>query len=466
LGKISINFSNFDVPSAISSIDVNEKAKADASYGYPLVDATAFTATEIEIEHQITSFYSNSVANCNATELEESLQNSASLRQADGHDGQISSLNIDLVTLYAECKSRIVTQHTKYVRDRNNLNFFRRDNGLVEPAHLRTGGQKSLAILVLVGMFTFEASVNTSLMMGAISGGLQGALALAGVIAFVNIVSSFIVGRLVVPNMYHKTRSRVTRGVVGFAVYAPVIIYINFTLGVFRSLSSQAKTTFSTNSLQEVALKAAWPFDNLGENTLESNGLIIIGLLFAIIAVLDGMFFDEMYPGYAKVSTTAKESEEKFEALKQEGFDLLQSKQTLGNNQITNFKNTRADANRTWANNVDSVQAGYSNYESWVISVSNAGNNLLQQYRSTNKAFRSTKPPKYFQTTHDFGFELKPEKRFRSLSALNITDKEKDRQFDKANKVITTEYNQAIKTLNAIYGDIISGYQEFLSKFK
>ena len=465
MGKISIQFRNFDVPAAISSINVVEKAKADASYGYPLVDATAFTATEIEIEHQITSFYGDNIANCNAIELEESLQNAASLRQADGHDGQISSLKIDLTTLYANCKSRIATQHTKYIQDRDNLNFFRRDNGLVEPAHLRSSGQKALAILVVVGMFVFEASVNASLMMGAISGGLQGALALAGVIAFVNIVASFIVGRLVVPNMYHKKKSKVTRGIIGFAMYLPVIIYINFALGVFRSLSSQAKTTISTNSLQEVAEKAAWPFNDLSGNTLESNGLIIIGLLFAIIAVMDGMFFDDIYPGHAKVSRTAKESEEKFEALKQEGFDLLQSKQAQGNKQITDFKVLRENANRTWANNVDSVQAGFSDYETWVKSVSNAGNNLLQQYRSTNKAFRSTKAPEYFQNTHDFGFELTAEKRFPSLDALNITDKEKDHQFDKANKIIITEYNEAIKAVNEIYSDIIDGYQEFLSKF-
>ena len=466
MGKIAIIFENLDVPAAITSIDVNERAKADASYGYPLVDATAFTATEIEIEHLITSSYANNVANCNAKELEESLQNAASLRQADGHDGQISSLNIDLTALYANCKVSIASQHEKYIRDKNNLNFFRKDNGLIEPAHLRTSPQKAVAILIVVSMFAFEASVNASLMMGAISGGLQGALALAGVIAFVNIVSSFIVGRLVVPNMYHKRKSKVIRGVLGLMVYAPVIIYINFALGVFRSLSSQAKTTFSTNSLQAVAEKAAWPFDNLGQNTLESNGLIIIGLLFAVIAVIDGMFFDEVYPGYGKVSRTSKDSEEKFESLRQEGFDLLQAKQAQGNNQITKFKNDREEANRTWANNVDSVQAGFSDYESWVISISKAGNNLLQQYRSTNKAFRANKPPSYFQTTHDFGFEPTADRRFKSLAASNITDKEKDRQFDKANKIIIMEYNAAIQTLNVIYGDIIKGYQDFLAKFK
>ena len=466
MGKISMNFEIFDVPAAISTIDVNERAKADASYGYPLVDATAFTATEIEIEHQITSFYAKNVANCNASALEESLQNAASLRQADGHDGQISTLDIDLTTLFADCKHRIANQHTKYTNDRNNLNFFKKNNGLVEPAHLRTSAQKSFALLVVVAMFAFEASVNASLMMGAISGGLQGALALAGVIAFVNIVSSFIVGRLVVPNLYHKRKSTVARGIIGLVIYAPVIIYINFALGVFRSLSSQAKTTFSTNSLQDVAEKAAWPFEHIAKNTLESNGLIIIGLLFAVIAVIDGMFFDEIYPGYGKVSKSAKESEATFDSLKQEGFDLMQSKQLAGNRQITNFKNDREDANRNWANNVDSVQAGFSDYENWVLSVSKAGNNLLQQYRSTNKAFRSTSAPRYFQKVHDFGFEPQATKRFKSLIALNITDKEKDRQFDKANKIIVTEYNDAIKSLNVIYGEIIDSYQDFLSKFK
>ena len=233
-----------------------------------------------------------------------------------------------------------------------------------------------------------------------------------------------------------------------------------------RTLSEKANQTFDQVQLQNVAAQAAWPFDNLATNTLDSNGLIIIGLLFAVISILDGMYFDELYPGYAKASKEAKISEARFDRLKKEGFNLLHSMQEQGNHQITQFKNTREEANRRWANNIDSVQAGFSDYESWVKSLSKAGNNLLQQYRSTNKAFRSAPAPNYFSELHDFDFEGSAAQRFRSLVAANLSDEDKDKQFSQANEIIITEYNSAIIELNTIYSEIIDAYQDYLSRLR
>lgn len=464
--KIVLKFDNFNVPNCIDHLGIETKARSDASYGLPLSEATVFSSAEIEIEHEMTKFYSDGVLNCNKTALEEALQDSASLRQADGHDGQISSLKINLQTLYAECKNRLSSEHTGYRRDHDYLDFFRKDNKLVAKADLKTGKQKFLSILIVVLMFLFEVTVNTSLMSGTISGGALGALALASVIAFVNIVSSFMVGRFVMAKIFHNTKSKAITSWIGLAIYAPLIIYINFALGVFRSLSDKAIQTFDQAQLQDVAAQAAWPFDNLSANTLDSNGLIIIGLLFAVIAVLDGIYFDEIYPGYAKASKDAQKSEDKFNALKKEGFTLLHEMQQKGNNQITQFKNKREEANRKWANNIDSVQAGFSDYESWVHGLNKVGNNLLQQYRSTNKAFRSTSTPGYFSGQHDFGFERIAEQRFRSLVASNLSDENKDAQFSHANKVITSEYNAAIIELNIIYSAIIEAYEDFLSRLR
>ena len=466
MGKISINFKNFDVPSCINHLQINEKAKADASYGMPLSDTSVFSSTEIEIEHSITSFFSDEISNSSKDKLEESLQNAASLRQADGHEGQISSLRMSLVTLYADCKEKLSSYYTIYRRDKDYLDFFRKDNNIVAKANLKTNKQKTLSILIVTLMFLFEVSVNTSLMSGAISGGAFGAFALASVIAFINIVSSFMIGRLVVPNLYHRQKSKVRNSWLGLALYAPMILYINFALGVFRTLSEKATQTFNQEQLQRVAAEAAWPFDNLAENTLDSNGLIIIGVLFAIIAVLDGLHFDEIFPGYAKVSRESEASEKKFSELKREGFVLLHSMQKGGNAQITNFKDKREDANKTWAHNIDSVQSAFVDYESWVKSLNTAGNNLLQQYRSTNKAFRSTDVPKYFKKSHDFGFEKLASNRFRSLISANLADSDKDAQFAAANQVIISEYNAAITELNEIYGEIISGYEDYLARLR
>ena len=466
MAKISLHFKSFDVPACIAELQINEKAKSDASHGNPPSTSPVFSSAEIEIVNAVEHFYSDGVSSSAKEKLEESLQNAASLRQSDGHEGQISTLKMNLVTLFADCKEKLKLLHSDYTTDKNRLEFFRKDNNIVNRANLKTTKQKNISILIVLSMFIFEVSVNTSLISGAISGGVFGAVALASVIAFINIVSSFMVGRVLVPNLYHRQKSKVRGAWLGLAVYASLILYINFALGVFRTLSERATQTFSQEQLQRVAAEAAWPFDNLAENTLDSNGLIIIGVLFAVIAVLDGLHFDEIFPGYAKVSREAEASEKKFRELKRECFRLLHSLQQDGNTQITNFKNKREDANKSWAHSIDSVQSAFSDYESWVISLDTAGNNLLQQYRSANKSFRSTDEPKYFQETHDFGFEAKAANRFRSLVSANLSDADKDAQFAACNQIIISEYNAAITELNGIYGELIGNYENFLGTLR
>tara|TARA_B100000780_G_scaffold74075_2_gene49746 strand:+ start:311 stop:1714 length:1404 start_codon:yes stop_codon:yes gene_type:complete len=466
MAKISLIFKTFDIGACIKELGVDSLARSDASYGMPAAEATTFTTAENLIEQRITSFYGEAVPNSNSAALEESLQNAASLRQADGHEGQISTLKSSLRTLLIECKSRLSSEFETAKRDKDYLEFFRRDNDLVAKADLKSGQQKTFSAILILAMFAFEVGVNTSLMSGAISGGTKATIAIAGVIAFINIGASFMFGRIILPNLYHKVRSKVWLGRLGMLFYAPLIIYINFALGVFRSLSENKPQSFSSVELENVALLAAWPFDNMTDMTFASNGLIMIGLLFAIISILDGFHFDEPYPGYGKVSKLAKDSEARFADLKKEGFDLLYAKQNEGNTQITKFKNDREEANKTWANNIDSVQLAFNEYEDWVKGLTKAGNNLLQHYRSINKSYRTSEVPQYFSETHDFGFEYDAANRFRSLVASNLSDMEKDEQFTVSNKVIINEYNGAITELNNIYEGIIDGYENFLGGLK
>ena len=464
--KVSLRFKVFDIGACIKELGIDSRARSDASHGLPTVEATAFTTAENLIEQRITSFYSEAVPNSNSAALEESLQNAASLRQADGHEGQISTLKSSLRNLLVQCKSRLSSDFEAAKQDKNHLEFFRRDNDRVAKADLKSSLQKFFSLFLILSMFSIEVAVNTSLMEGAISGGIKAVLALAGVIAFVNIGASFMFGRIILPNLYHKLPRQVLLGRLGMLLYVPLIIYINFALGVFRSLSESQAQVFSSEKLQNVAQLAAWPFDNMTDMSLNSTGLIIIGLLFATISILDGFQFDEPYPGYGKESKRAKKSEKRFTHLKKECFDLLYTEQEGGNKQIKKFKDDREEANKTWANNIDSVQLAFNEYEDWVKGLTKAGNNLLRHYRSINQSYRTSEVPKYFSEIHDFGFECDAAKRFRSLAASNLSDLEKDEQFAVANKIIINEYNGAITELNHIYEEMLDGYESFVGGLK
>lgn len=462
MASIEFKFQPFDHSLMSQELDIAAQAKDDAGFEIPETSSSTLSPTEITITRIIQSFYSKHLEFTNRGAIEAKLQSNNSLRQADGHAGQISSLQTDLNTLYAKSKSDIETRFKNYKKDRDFLKFFQKENKLYEPASLKSGNLKFLSIFIVFAMFIFESSVNTGFLTGSISGGILGALSLAGVISFINIIASFLIGRFVIPNFYHVKRSRVNLSSLVLILYTPLVIYINCALGVFRSLSQVATETFNSEMLAQAALQAAWPFNDFATNSVESNALIIIGLLFAVIAILDGFYFDEPYPSYAKVTKKANDSEKIFEDAKSDAFNLFYEKQQAGNNQITAYKDKRQYANQDWAATIDSIQAGFATYPSWVESLSVQGNAYINQYRAENKRFRSSDVPDYFSEKHIFNFIVDPNIQFRSLVSANIEDSEKDESFEKSNRIITTEYNEAIAEVNKIYSGLLASYEIFL----
>ena len=462
--KVILNFPVFDDTALQSKLNIDKTAMDDAGQGSPLTSSKEFSPTEVKIERAIQNFYNESIQKSNRDSLETIISSTASLREADGHDGQISTLEQDLNATYSKNKEKIKNLYRKYRIDRDSLNFFKKEHNLRAPADISSSTAKFWSILIVVAMFIFESSVNTGFLNTALSGGILGALSLAGVISFINIVTSFLVGRFVIPNLYHKKKSKNNLSIFILFFYAPLIVYINCSLGVLRSLLENAKETFSSEALAEAARQASWPFDNFADVSVESNSLIIIGIVFAIIAILDGFKFDETYPQYAKFTKDAEKSEKELQEVKLNTFDIIFTKQKAGNDQILHFKEARDNANKDWGNAIDSVQAGFKDYEDWVKSLNKTGNVLLNQYRSSNKNFRSDNAPSYFDKTHDFGFEMTAEAKFFSLSAEYISDQDKRSKMNEVNQIITSEYINATKELNRIYNSITEDYESLIGE--
>jgi len=462
--KVILNFPVFDDSSLQKELDIDKNAMDDAGQSSPETSSEEFSPTEVKIEREIQNFFNQSINESNRDSLESVIASSSALREADGHDGQISSLETDLNAIFAKNKQKIQNLHQKFRVDKDNLNFFKKEHNLRAPADLKSSWHKILSIAIVSVMFIFETSVNTGFLNGALSGGIMGALSLAGVISFINIVASFLVGRFVVPNLYHKKKSKNNLSKVVLVFYVPLVIFINCSLGVIRSLLAKAQESFNSEALADAARQAAWPFDNFQDLTVESTALIIIGILFAVIAILDGLKFDEPYPGYAKFTRDSMNSEDALQEAKTKGFDTLFAMQKAGNDQILKFKEDRDNANINWGNAIDSVQAGFKDYEAWVSSLNRTGNILLNQYRSSNKKFRSTPAPAYFDINHDFGFEKTAKNKFFSLSAENISDEEKRSKMKDVNDIITSEYINATKALNDIYNSKTQDFENLIQR--
>tara|TARA_Y100000996_G_scaffold415151_1_gene408457 strand:- start:1159 stop:2559 length:1401 start_codon:yes stop_codon:yes gene_type:complete len=464
MSKSEIKLPIFNDEELAKELNIDQVAVQDAGQDLPESNSQDLSSLERKIQARISHFYKSSIEKCGDEILEQRIGNTRALRQQNGHAGQISTRKQQLEAVYAKDKEKIKNLHEKHTKNKSNLSFFKKDHNLISPANLKSQSAKIISILIVFGMFIFEISVNTSFLAPAVEGGIIGGLALASVVSFINIVTSFLVGRFVITNLSHKKRSKNNVSSLVLLIYVPLVIYINFAIGVFRSLSQKAVETFSTDALRAAAEQAAWPFAYISENTIESTGLIIIGLLFAVIAILDGYFFDEPYPGYAKITRDADKSSKDFENAKSLCFDTLYELQEAGNQQFLKLKEARINANIEWGNAIDAVQRAFKDYEEWVKDLNKSGNILLNQYRSKNKSFRASQAPQYFDEEFDFEFEQNPRNRFFSLSSENLDDTEKRNIMDKTEKLITDEYIEATKEINNFYDDILQDYQNLIER--
>lgn len=123
MSGIQFHFKPFN-DSIMDKLDIDSRAKDDAGFEIPTQTSLKLSPAEVAITREIESFYSANLQTTNRAGLEDKLQSNESLRKADGHSGQISSLEIDLNALYLKNKAILTDLYSKYKKDSNFLSFF------------------------------------------------------------------------------------------------------------------------------------------------------------------------------------------------------------------------------------------------------------------------------------------------------------------------------------------------------
>jgi len=269
-------------------------------------------------------------------------------------------------------------------------------------------------------------------------------------------------GRMVIPQLNHIKKSKNNFAILILCIYAPVIIYFNFAMGVFRSISEAQETTFTAATLQNAAAQSVFPFSNIGSLTIASIGLIAIGLIFAIISLIDGYQFDDPYPKYGSVNERAILARENFTKECQKALQELSSHSQEAQNQITQLKTDRLKANVDWGLCVDGIQDGFIDYRTWTVGIISSGVTLINRYRSVNSKFRSSPDPAFFNVDISFAVETNPEVRIANLSAHHMSDEEKNIVITDKNNVITREYNEGQAEISEFFEDRNSKLDDYI----
>ena len=215
--------------------------------------------------------------------------------------------------------------------------------------------------------------------------------------------TGWLFGRFLFTQINHCSRPR--RYLAIFLVplaFIAVVIFYNLFIGHFRDALAAAMDT-STMQYRDVGKNVLQSVlnDPVGLQNFDSWLLVLLGIIFAFVAAVDGYFFNDPYPGYGPV---AKRYEDARRDYMDDKNDLMDQLADLRDDELDEVESIKNDIESqsgliqnviTWSKNTEQEAKSYLN------DLSLKCNHVLQLYRTSNAEARSDSAPGYFQDKHD-----------------------------------------------------------------
>ena len=218
--------------------------------------------------------------------------------------------------------------HNAMVRFKE-LEVFKKKNGLEREANYPSSSGLILRYSVLIFLVGIEGVLNANFFAEGLSSGLIGGFVYAALLAGINVLGCFFLGRFTVPWIVSKPIAGKLFGAISVVFALCFMLLVAMSIGHIR----EQLMAGAANPTQQAW--AAMQTHFFGLNDLVSWFLVAISLGFAIAAIFDGLTIDEIYPGYGamvrRCHQTRDEFDAEFEEVKEELEDLKQEKLDLIN---------------------------------------------------------------------------------------------------------------------------------------
>jgi hypothetical protein len=204
------------------------------------------------------------------------------------------------------------------------LEVFKKKNGLEREANYPSSSGLILRYSVLVFLVGIEGVLNANFFAEGLSSGLIGGFVYAALLAGINVLGCFFLGRFTVPWIVSKPIAGKLFGAISVLFALCFMLLVAMSIGHIR----EQLMAGAANPTQQAW--AAMQTHFFGLNDLVSWFLVAISLGFAIAAIFDGLTIDDIYPGYGamvrRCHQTRDEFDAEFEEVKEELEELKQEK--------------------------------------------------------------------------------------------------------------------------------------------
>jgi hypothetical protein len=171
---------------------------------------------------------------------------------------------------------------------------FKLSNNLTRGFRIPEGRVTHIGVVLLV--LLLDTVANGFLLSSRDEFGLLGGMLQAILVAGMNVSLGFFAGRIAVPNIIHRSIWRRLGGLATFAILFGLILALNLSFAHYRDLSVLGVADPEQKALSDLL---ETPFTL---HDVKSWWLGGIGVLFAIVSLIDGFKWDDPYPGYGELA--------------------------------------------------------------------------------------------------------------------------------------------------------------------
>lgn len=387
--------STLEVATITKKFKLLEEARKLGELGLPSFHSKAITATEQEVVRYI-----------EGVREQIQIQTLADLDRMDRviHETQVHEFDIkpDILSADFERKALIIFNEQNAWLEKlgatanrrfKELERFRIQNQLDRDAIYPDGTGLFFRYALLILLVTFEGIFNAAFFAEGLSTGLLGGFLYAVTLASVNVFTAFVLGKTAVRWLFHIKPALKAIGFMALSVAAGFIGCMALAIGHLRS----AILVESANPTQDAWL--ALITNPLGLNDLVAWILFLVTIGFGLASLIDGLFVDDLYPGYGPVTRREKQATEEFE---EEFEDVRASLEDVKQESIDALDNEILRAKQFASKFRQQIEDKKAIFQSWMQKLNESEVALyatLRIFRTENSRHRKDAlRPSYFDT--------------------------------------------------------------------
>lgn len=387
-----------DVERIAKDLQLDEQAKRLGEAGLPAPDATVISGPEAAIVQRVEKARQDYVdwgalrLNVLNTDLSKRdiTKDVNRARQADQEfDRKASGLLTE--------QDAVVRALGEVARKRQaELVAFRSKHRLVREAHFPTGSASFLRYAILVALILAEGLLNAKFFAQGLDTGLLGGFTEAGIMAGINVGIAFLMGKFAIPFVNHARIFPKLFGLMALALAFTVMGCMGLGIAHYRD-SLTAEAVYPAKAALDAFL--AHPFQL---KDFFSWALFAISVIFGIGALFDGLFSDDVYPGYGAISRRTQSAIEDHEI---ELNNLRKDLEELKDEELQVLDETLRRAQSDTAvfeSLIHDKQMAGSRLSTALLDADHSLDALIKKFRTQNELYRKGVPrPAYFNSQPD-----------------------------------------------------------------